>query len=105
MIADNKIRMFSIFSPVAKDILQKLLVQDPAQRLGYGPNGIKDIKDHQFFTGIDWAAMKQKKVQPTFVPKVEDDLDVSNIDGVFTNEQPTETPTDESLLQTAEKFD
>jgi len=49
--------------------------------------------------------MKQKKVQPTFVPKVEDDLDVSNIDGVFTNEQPTETPTDESLLQTAEKFD
>jgi len=40
MIADNKIRMFSIFSPVAKDILQKLLVQDPAQRLGYGPNGI-----------------------------------------------------------------
>ena len=94
MITENKIRFFSIFSSVAKDILQKLLTPDPSQRLGSGPNGIQDIKEHAFFTGIDWEAMAERKVEPTFIPKVEDDLDLSNIDNYFTSEEPKETPTE-----------
>lgn len=31
-------------------------------RLGAGPNGIEDIKHHEFFTSIDWDALLEKEV-------------------------------------------
>lgn len=38
----------------AKDFLQKLLQRDPKKRLG-SVEGIKEIKRHPFFSGMNWA--------------------------------------------------
>lgn len=35
-------------------------------RLGAGPNGIEDIKNHEFFTSIDWDALLKKEVDILF---------------------------------------
>jgi hypothetical protein len=43
--------------------------------------------------------MLEKKVPPPFVPEIENDQDISNIDGVFTREKPSETPEDSNLLK------
>lgn len=35
--------------PLAKDIIQRLLVKDPKKRLGSGPNGAENVKKHPFY--------------------------------------------------------
>ena len=43
----------------AADLVQRLLVEDPKQRLGSGPTGADEIKNHPFFQGVDWAAVRE----------------------------------------------
>lgn len=35
--------------PSAKDLIQRLLTKDPKKRLGSGPNGAENIKQHPFY--------------------------------------------------------
>lgn len=39
-------------SPVARDLISKLMIRNPMTRLGF--NGAQEIKDHAFFTGVNW---------------------------------------------------
>ncbi|KAF7315338.1 Protein kinase domain-containing protein [Mycena indigotica] len=49
------------FDEQAKDLVQKLLVHDPTQRLGAGARGSDNdpsaLRKHTFFTTIDWASL------------------------------------------------
>jgi 3-phosphoinositide dependent protein kinase-1 len=45
-----------------KDLLEKLLVVDPAKRLGAA--SFSDLKAHPFFNGIDWAGIWEADVPP-----------------------------------------
>eukprot|EP00005_Dracoamoeba_jomungandri_P001339 CAMPEP_0174254306 /NCGR_PEP_ID=MMETSP0439-20130205/3646_1 /TAXON_ID=0 /ORGANISM="Stereomyxa ramosa, Strain Chinc5" /LENGTH=348 /DNA_ID=CAMNT_0015335821 /DNA_START=507 /DNA_END=1553 /DNA_ORIENTATION=+ len=67
-------------TPQASDLLEKLLVRDPSQRLGGNKyrNGLKEILEHPWFDGIDWDLLYQRKVQPPIVPKVSWEGDTSN---------------------------
>ena len=62
------------------NLLRKLLHPDPSKRLGGSEADAEDIKKHVFFSGIDWEALLDKQIQPTFKPNVKNDRDVSNID-------------------------
>ena len=90
------------FSDEATSLLIGLLKRNPKDRLG--TNGIDEIKQHIFFDGVDWELMLARKVQPSFVPTISDDLDLRNIDKMFTNEKAEETP-EVSLLLQKKKFD
>lgn len=35
--------------PLAKDLIQRLLVKDPKKRLGSGPDGAQNVKQHPFY--------------------------------------------------------
>ncbi len=59
-----------IISNNAKDLINQLLCE-PEKRLG--KNGIKEIKEHPFFNGINWNNIKEMK--PPFIPKVKKDYD------------------------------
>ncbi|KAM0786244.1 hypothetical protein ACM66B_007044 [Microbotryomycetes sp. NB124-2] len=49
------------FPADAKDLIEKLLVVDPRERLGGGPEGVEAIKFHSFFTNepspVDWSTI------------------------------------------------
>jgi len=47
-------------SSACRDILQKLLIKDPSKRLGT-LRGMQDIKDHEFFAGVDWQKVARKE--------------------------------------------
>jgi len=97
--------MMPEFSPIAVDLLKGLLCRDPVKRLGCGREGTKEIMDHEFFKGVNWEAMLRKEVPPLFVPKISEskdtdksDVNLVNIDKMFTRERPTETPEESHFL-------
>jgi serine/threonine protein kinase len=46
-------------SPEAIDLIQRLLVGNPSERLGAA--SIDQIKDHPFFAGVDWTEMLKNR--------------------------------------------
>ncbi|XP_050391920.1 3-phosphoinositide-dependent protein kinase 1 [Patella vulgata] len=56
------------FNPVAKDLVSKLLVIDPTQRLGcQDMGGYNPLKNHEFFRSIDWENLPETE-PPTLLP-------------------------------------
>ncbi|KAG2451162.1 hypothetical protein HYH02_003770 [Chlamydomonas schloesseri] len=70
----------SKFGPYAIDLIDKLLTVDPATRLGAGPEGVQAIKDHAWFTNLDWSLVVAKAYQPPHVPKLASDDDTRCFD-------------------------
>lgn len=66
-ILKDKIKFLPDISKVAKDLIEKLTVKSPSDRLG-AEYGFFDIKQHEFFKGVDWNKFMSKKVKPPFVP-------------------------------------
>lgn len=59
------------FPPVARDLVERLLVLDPAKRLS-----IEHIKNHEFFQGVEWGRklwkIKAPRLKPFVPPPAED---------------------------------
>lgn len=56
------------FNTLARDLVEKLLVLDPTQRLGSDETGgFEQLEAHKFFKGIDWEHIHEQK-PPALVP-------------------------------------
>ncbi|XP_047172225.1 probable serine/threonine protein kinase IREH1 isoform X1 [Vigna umbellata] len=60
-------------SPEAQDLIDRLLTEDPNQRLG--SKGASEVKQHVFFKDINWDTLARQKA--AFVPASESALDTS----------------------------
>lgn len=58
----------TFISAEARDLIRKLLCQDPKDRLGSG--GADEVKAHPFFSDIDWDTILSKDA--AFIPQCED---------------------------------
>lgn len=65
-------------SDVAKDLIRRLLVVRPTDRLGNLASGDKGIKEHAWFESIDFDAIMSKDADVPWKPKVENVMDSSN---------------------------
>lgn len=66
------------------------------QRLGGGPDDVKEIMAHPFFASINWKDLENKKITPPFRPQVLNDTDTRYFDSEFTGESVELTPPDTS---------
>lgn len=68
-------------SPIARDLLEKLLTKERETRLG--SNGIEEILSHPFFGSIRWEDVQNLELEPPFRPNLYQfqggDLDSSRI--------------------------
>ncbi|XP_047725620.1 microtubule-associated serine/threonine-protein kinase 2 isoform X2 [Prionailurus viverrinus] len=62
--------------PDAQDLTSKLLHQNPLERLGAG--SAFEVKQHPFFTGLDWTGLLRQKAE--FIPQLESEDDTSYFD-------------------------
>ena len=73
-------------SEEAKDLIVNLLIFDPKSRLGSGVDGGEKIKNHNFFKGVNWKDVWDRKLEPPFVPNLKSDQDLKYFDSSFTDE-------------------
>ncbi|KAG8062318.1 hypothetical protein GUJ93_ZPchr0003g16596 [Zizania palustris] len=80
-------------SSEARDLINKLLIEDPHLRLG--ANGASEVKQHQFFKDISWDTLARQKA--AFVPSSDSASDTS----YFTSRY-SWNPSDENIYEAYE---
>lgn len=58
---------YNYHSPLAINLISRLLDKDPKTRLG-SKKGAQEIKDHPFFADIDWNKMLRKELTTPYKP-------------------------------------
>lgn len=53
-------------------------IADSRRRLGGGRDDANELKRHPFFRGLNWDDLAARRVPAPFVPKISNELDVSN---------------------------
>lgn len=62
------------------DFINKCLNRQPHKRLGI--NGIDEVQGHPWFANFDWESLRNKTLQPTFVPdKMSNNFDDYHVNG------------------------
>jgi len=54
-------------SEPARDLIRALMEKDPCARLGYA-NGFEEIKEHKWFSRIDWSKALRRELHPPYLP-------------------------------------
>ena len=80
----NEIEYPENISPEAKELINKLIENDPKKRLGY--NSSDEIKNSDFFKKIDFDKIYNKEYKPPFRPKVSGELDLKYFDISYTED-------------------
>lgn len=66
----------------SKAFMSDLLKKDPSKRLG--ANGAEEVKQHPWFTGVDWKCLENKGYDAPFRPVITSDTDLKYFDTEFT---------------------
>lgn len=85
-ISSGKISFPNDFSKESRVFIQNLLTVDSKCRLGAGPNGMNDIKNHKVFLkhDIEWNSVLKRRLTPPVIPEIRSVMDTHNFDPFFT---------------------
>eukprot|EP01025_Chloroclados_australasicus_P009311 TRINITY_DN1357_c4_g1_i13.p1 TRINITY_DN1357_c4_g1~~TRINITY_DN1357_c4_g1_i13.p1 ORF type:complete len:1025 (+),score=163.68 TRINITY_DN1357_c4_g1_i13:235-3309(+) len=64
----------------AEDLIYRLLQVKPEKRLGAGAGGTQDIKNHQWFNGLDWKALSRREILSPFRPHLTSPIDTQHFE-------------------------
>ena len=81
-IVSGRLSFTPSFSLECRDLIRSLLHKNPAKRLGNLNGGAEDVKNHPWFKGFDWEALKKRKTEVPYVPYIESEDDTSNFDEI-----------------------
>ena len=79
-ILRNRVTYPTFVSKNSRELISKLLVSNPSQRLGALKRGHRDVSSHAFFKATDWATLVKKEQKAPYIPKISSPTDTSNFD-------------------------
>ena len=85
-VFEEKINFKENMNPLIIDLINRLLEINPKKRIGYGENDSKQIKEHKYFSDVDWNKYMNKEIEPPFIPGFEGERDLKYFDKMFTDE-------------------
>ncbi|CAG8491661.1 12803_t:CDS:2 [Ambispora leptoticha] len=91
-IVAGRVRYPGFFDPVVKDLLKRLLTADLSKRYGNLKGGSEDIKQHNWFKGVDWERLCRLEIEAPYIPQVSGDGDASNFDMYPEEQEPYGKP-------------
>jgi len=74
----NKVVMPQKCQGATGELIKALLKNDPGERIAMKTGGVQNVKDHNFFSGFEWAKMKKLELPPPYVPVVKSKKDLAN---------------------------
>ena len=72
--------------------LFQLLHKEAGRRLGSGPGGSDEIKNHKWFKSINWKRLEARQIQPSFRPNVAGKTCIANFDECWTSMPVLDSP-------------
>lgn len=60
LILDLDFKLPQHIDPDVKDLIEKLVVKNPIERLGF--KNFNKLKQHKFFNGMNWNALQEKQL-------------------------------------------
>ena len=67
-------------SEAARDLIRRILVVDPKERLGCLSRADLDIRNHAWFDGFNFGALYRKELTPPWTPTIDNPFDGSNFE-------------------------
>lgn len=75
-IRNKQVEYYDFHSEAARDLLSKLLVKDPSERL----TDADQIMKHEFYKEVDWDRLMLKQISAPYKPIVKGPTDTSHFD-------------------------
>ncbi|KAJ4885962.1 Serine/threonine-protein kinase AtPK2/AtPK19 [Raphanus sativus] len=91
-IVKDKIKLPKFLSSEAHSLLKGLLQKEPERRLGSGPSGAGEIKEHKWFKGMNWKKLEAREVKPSFKPEISGRQCIANFDKCWTEMSVLDSP-------------
>ncbi|KAJ1292446.1 hypothetical protein BS78_02G391800 [Paspalum vaginatum] len=91
-VVKEKLKLPSFLSSEAHSLLKGLLHKEPNKRLGSGPQGSDEIKNHKWFKPINWRKLEARQIQPSFRPNVAGLTCIANFDECWTKTPLLDSP-------------
>jgi serine/threonine protein kinase len=79
-IIEGRILFPKYFERGARSLIKHLLQPDPSKRYGCLRRGASDVREHRFFTGVDWDALYGKTQAAPILPAVDHSTDITHFD-------------------------
>ena len=79
-IVKGKLSFPKGFNPACKELIKKVLVRDPVNRLGMTKGGVQAICDQAWFKDVNWDSYMNHTQKAPWKPQCKDVLDTSNFD-------------------------
>ncbi|CAE8598131.1 unnamed protein product, partial [Polarella glacialis] len=72
------------------DLVKRLCLQEPSERLALRPGGVKNVEDHKWFTSanFEWNHLDRRTMVAPYVPAVKSSTDLQNFDAKEENAPP-----------------
>jgi len=64
----------------AQNLVRRLCRHIATERLGYQKAGVQDIKNHKWFQGFNWEALRRQRIQAPIIPPINGPTDLSNFE-------------------------
>ncbi|VAH90676.1 unnamed protein product [Triticum turgidum subsp. durum] len=91
-IVKEKMKLPTYLSSEVHSLLKGLLHKEAGRRLGSGPGGSDEIKNHKWFKAVNWKKLEARQIKPSFCPNVAGQTCIANFDECWTSMPVLDSP-------------